>query len=118
MRLTRQAMHALAAEYVAGTLRGLARRRFESLARDNRELRDVLARWESLLTPLAENVKPVEPPSRVWRAIEARITPRSASASVEAVDSDAGFWRSLGMLASGFAAVLLVTLLWFSPPRA
>jgi anti-sigma-K factor RskA len=116
MRLTREAKHALAAEYVAGTLRGAARRRFEALARDDRELREVLGRWESLLTPLAENVEPVEPPPRVWRSIEARITPR---ASVQGeTDANAGFWRSLGMLASGLAAVLLVTLLWFSPRAA
>ena len=113
MRLTREAMHALAAEYVAGTLRGAARRRFEALARDDRELREILGRWEWLLTPLAEDVEPVEPPSRVWRSIEARITPRT---SVQGeTDANGGFWRSLGMLASGLSAVLLVTLLWFSP---
>ena len=116
MRLTREARHALAAEYVAGTLRGAARRRLEALARDDRELREILGRWESLLTPLAEDVQPVEPPARVWRAIEARIAPRAAPPAEK--DSDAGFWRSLAMLASGLAAVLLVTVLWFAPPRA
>jgi anti-sigma-K factor RskA len=116
MRLTREAMHALAGEYVAGTLRGAARRRFEALARSDREVREVLASWESLLTPLAEDIKAIEPPARVWRSIEARITPRASTATP--ADSDAGFWRSLGMLASGLAAVLLVTLLWSSPRAA
>ena len=36
MRLSDDALHLLAAEYVVGTLRGRARRRFESMARADR----------------------------------------------------------------------------------
>jgi anti-sigma-K factor RskA len=35
----------LAAEYVLGTLRGAARRRFEQLLPAHRELADAVARW-------------------------------------------------------------------------
>ncbi len=112
MRLTRDAIHALASEYVAGTLRGGARRRFEALARDDREVREVLERWEALLTPLAQNVPAVEPPARVWRSIESRIGARGAAAAPE---PGLGFWRSVGLLASGLAAILVVAFLWTAP---
>ena len=116
MRLTPEAVHALAAEYVAGTLRGPARRRFEALAREDREVGDALRRWESLLTPLADGIPPVEPPARVWRAIEARIG-GPARGSAKPVSGELGLWRAFGMLASGLAAVLIVALLWTSPNR-
>jgi anti-sigma-K factor RskA len=111
LKLSREALHALAGEYVVGTLRGQARRRFESLVRHDREAREILERWESALTPLAERLAPVEPPARVWRAIESRL----GGTKVE--DADLGFWRSFGLLASGLAAVLVVAIFWVSPAR-
>ena len=113
MRLSPDTLHALAAEYVVGTLRGRARRRFEAMARGDREAAAILAHWEAQLTPLAERVAPLEPPARVWAEIERRTqasTTRTASA-------EPGFWRSLAMLASGFAAVLAIAFLWPGPPR-
>jgi anti-sigma-K factor RskA len=109
MRLTSPALHALAAEYVVGTLRGAARRRFEAMARADREVAAIVERWECELTPLAERVAPVEPPARVWKAIERRLTARGAPAL--------DFWQSLGMLASGLATVLAVAFLWLAPAR-
>ena len=113
MRLSRDTLHALAAEYVVGTLRGRARRRFEALARGDREATEILAHWEAQLTPLAERVAPVEPPARVWSEIERRIEAPAARAG----HAEPGFWRGLAMLASGFAAVLAVAFLWLGPPR-
>ena len=110
MRLSRDALHALAAEYVVGTLRGRARRRFEAIARRDRDAGEILAQWESQLTPLAERMQPVEPPARVWSGIEARIGTRAEAGEL-------GFWRSLGMIASGLAAVLVIAVLWLAPAR-
>ena len=110
MRLSQAALHALAAEYVVGTLRGNARRRFESMARADRETGEILRRWEAELTPLAERLQPVEPPARVWSAIEARIRGETGR------EPEPGFWRGFGMIAAGLASVLVVALLWFSPP--
>jgi len=112
MRLTRETLHALAAEYVVGTLRGPARRRFERIARENREAREIVETWQSQLTPLAEQVRPVEPPARVWSAIEARLGRKAAQP-----EPGLNPWRSLAMLASGLAAVLAVAFLWFTPAR-
>jgi len=102
--------HALAAEYVVGTLRGRARRRFEAIARADTQVAAVLAEWERGLTPMAEDVPAVEPPARVWDAIEARIAPRGADKGAKAL----GFWRSFGLLAGGVASVLLAAFLYLS----
>ncbi len=115
MRLTRDAMHALAGEYVLGTLRGLARRRFEALARDDREAAAILRRWQDALTPLADRVAPVEAPARVWRAIEARI---AAGERPGGLWSSLAFWRGFGVMAAGAAAVLFAAFLWLAPQRA
>jgi len=123
MRLSREALHALAAEYVVGTLRGRARQRFESIARQDREAREILEAWQSQLTPLAERVPPVAPPARVWSAIQSRIgsktgdRPRFSGAEDEKRGLSPVFWRTLGMLASGLAAVLAVAFLWTTPAR-
>ncbi len=115
-RIPEAAHHALAAEYVLGTLRGRARQRFEDYRRNDGALDAVVREWEKWLTPLAEGLAPVEPPERVWRAIEARIGARPASAS-RSLWSSVGFWGGLG---AALAAVLvaLVVLLPRQPPGA
>ncbi len=110
-RLSSDAAHALAAEYVLGTLRGRARHRFEALARADRHLGDVLRLWEEELTPWAERIAPIEPPARVWHAIESRISPASSRVSRLASDS---FWRGFALISGGLASVLLAAFLWLS----
>ena len=114
MNLSRDAIHALAAECVLGTLRGAARRRFVALARADGETASILARWEAALTPLAERVQAVEPPQRVWRAIESRIGEREP----RGLWSSLSFWRGFGVMAGGAAAVLFAAFLWLVPQRA
>ena len=63
----------LAAEYALGTLRGGARRRFETWLRDDRTLRARVADWQGRLATLAELERPVMPPARVWAGIERRL---------------------------------------------
>ncbi|MGZ5572590.1 MAG: anti-sigma factor, partial [Usitatibacter sp.] len=104
--------HALAAEYVLGTLRGRARRRFEAIAHADGEVAAILRRWEEELTPLAERVPTVEPPARVWREIEARLGPRADPAG--GLWASVGFWRGFGLVAGGLASVLLATFLYLS----
>lgn len=63
----------LAAEYVLGTLRGRARRRFERLARSEIAVRSEIRFWESSLAGLAANLKPQSPPPSVWFSLLHRI---------------------------------------------
>jgi anti-sigma-K factor RskA len=101
--------HALAAEYVLGTLRGRARTRFESLARADAALASVVRGWEDYLTPLTEALEPVVPPERVWRNIAARIAPRGAPGT-PSLWASLGFWRLLGGALTVAVVALLATL--------
>lgn len=96
----------LAAEYALGTLRGPARARLRRWMRDDTALTRSVAEWETRLAPMAEAVRPVRPPARVWREIEARIVPRKKSS----------FWKALGLLASGAAAALVAVAVLLPPP--
>ena len=63
----------LASEYVLGTLRGSARRRFERW-RASTPLVDQRCRfWEERLMRLAKGLTPVQPPAHVWPAIQRRL---------------------------------------------
>lgn len=111
MKLSDDAVRALAAEYVLGTLRGRARARFEERLAIDSDLARAVRWWEAELTPLAERVAPVDPPARVWRAVESRISPRPSRT--------ASFWRPFGLVASGLATVLVAFFLWISTgPRS
>ena len=110
-RVPDTAQHALAAEYVLGTMRGRARRRFEALRAADRTLSDVVSAWEAMLTPLVDRIEPIEPPERVWKAIEARIGVRAAPAAASpSIWSSLAFWRGMGT-ALAVALVALVVML-------
>jgi anti-sigma-K factor RskA len=111
---------ALAAQYVAGTLRGPARRRMSALLAAHPALAAAVHDWQERLMPLAAAVPEVTPPPRVWRAIEARLWADAARASGAATDSGSwwrglAFWRGLTALASVGALVLSVALVRTPP---
>jgi anti-sigma-K factor RskA len=110
-KLSADLANALSAEYVLGTLRGRARRRFEAIARADPETAAILRRWEDGVTPLAAGMAPVEPPARVWREIETRIAPAAAAEA----KAGSGFWKAFGMVSGGLASVLLAFFL-LTPP--
>lgn len=96
----------LAAEYVLGTMRAGARRRFEALAPAHPALRQAVAQWQERLAPLTVSLVPVEPPRQVWQRIERQLFPSSAP-------EPAGWWRSLWVWRgwSGFATAAALALL-------
>ena len=63
----------LAAEYVLGTLRGPARRRFEALQAAHPTLGQARRDWERRLAALSTVAQPVAPSPRVWARIEQRL---------------------------------------------
>ncbi|MBL0729267.1 anti-sigma factor domain-containing protein [Piscinibacter sp. HJYY11] len=108
----------LAAAYVAGTLRGAARRRFVALTRVHPGLRQAVRDWEARLMPLTAAVEPVTPPPQVWQAIQRRIAPVVASGPAAAQPGWWGrlaVWRALTGIATT-AAVTLAVLLVQPPP--
>ena len=103
--------HALAGEYVLGTLRGPARARFEAMMAADPALRAIVARWEAELVPLAGAIPPITPHGRVWRAIESRI---GAPGRERGLWGSLGFWRGFGLMAGGLASILLAFFLYIS----
>ena len=111
----------LAADYALGTLAGPARRRFQRLMREDPALAEAVARWEMRLNPLVEALPPVEPPARLWRAIEheigagRRAAPKAPAAPAGLWHS-LGFWRGLGVAATALAAALALYIA-ITPPE-
>ena len=71
----RELVDRLAAEYVLGTLRGRARRRFERWL-VSPQVGDIVKRWEERLAGLEPPLGEVMPPATVWRGIEDRLALR------------------------------------------
>ena len=109
----------LASEYVLGTMKGGARRRFAEYLKRDAALRAEVARWETHLMPLNERLQPVTPHARVWEKIAARIGGPKADIPVEkkpvGLWESLAFWRNLGLGASGVAAALLTAMLVLKP---
>ena len=106
---------ALAAQYVAGTLRGPARRRFDALLPSHPALQAAVRQWQLRLMPLTGVLPPQAPPPRVWQAIERRLWPAVAPAPQSSWWSRLALWRGLSALA-GVAVVALAVLLAGPPP--
>ncbi|MBQ0928846.1 anti-sigma factor [Ideonella alba] len=109
----------LACEYVLGTLRGAARRRFDALLPAHPTLRRAVAAWQETLLPLAGSIAPVTPSARVWQAIEARLFGPSPTAAAPAPWWQRLLpWRVAAGLASTAALALAVALAVPPPPTA
>lgn len=105
----------LASEYVLGTLKGRARRRFERLVAERRIPVALVEQWEMRLNSLAESLPPEAPPARVWRAIEREIVGERTAPSatgqrfgLRAIWENLGFWRGFGLAAAAVAATLFL----------
>lgn len=107
----------LAADYVTGTLRGRARRRFEALLPAHANLRAAVRAWQARLMPLTAAIAPQPPSPQVWRRIEARLWGGAATpAPAPRWWARLAFWRGLSALAT--VAAVSLGLLLASPPPA
>ena len=101
----------LAAEYVLGTLRGGARRRFEGWLADDTVLRNAVAEWQGRLACLAELGHAVMPPGTVWNGIERRLWSAQAAPWWQFWRLEgARPWGALAIAASGVAVALAIML--------
>lgn len=116
----------LAAEFVLGTLKGQARKRFQRLLNEDQSLDRVVGYWEYRLGQLGLDLTPVEPPDAVWQAIQRHVgietsVQRPPVRSHGKFWQRAGFWRGWAALATA-ACVALAAVLWvvpaMSPQRA
>jgi len=106
-----QRNHALAAEYVLGTLTGAARRRFETWMLESPRVRRQVWYWERRFQPLNGSITERRPPASVWRQVRARIDRRDRKGA-----GPGAWWWPLG---SALAASLIIalTLFWPSTPE-
>ncbi len=109
----------LAASHALGTLRGGARRRFESVARDNAAVRAAALVWQSRLASMAELQQPVAPDPAVWVRIRNLIEAeqqqgapeRQRIAPAAQPPARGGWLRSLALWRGAAAAGALATVL-------
>ena len=103
----------LAAEYVLGTLRHGARRRFDTLQARHAVIRRAVEQWQDRLCPLAEFAAPVAPRPQVWDNISHQIGLKQPSNAswLQRLRDNLGFWRGLSLASSTLAALLVVVLL-------
>ena len=96
----------LAAEYVLGTLRGRARRRFEVLMGAHPALRQAVLAWYERLMPLTALLKPVQPYPATWQRVQQRLFNHRAPPALKPVP----WWRRV-VLWQGAAAFATVAAL-------
>jgi anti-sigma-K factor RskA len=116
-----QRVDMLAAEYVLGTLRGAARRRFQRYVDGDTVVRRAVEEWQRRISPLAELAEPRMPPADVWEAIERRLGLSSAREAARprsvvekpvrpsgSIFENLAFWRGWALGVTGLAAVAAV----------
>lgn len=112
MKNRREYDSALAAEYALGTLRGLARVRFERRVRRDPRLAADVASWQSLFTQLDNQLAPLEPPERVWKRLELQLP------AINVRHIKRNRWSYAGWaVAAALAAILVIPRLLVTPPR-
>jgi anti-sigma-K factor RskA len=102
----RELVDRLASEYVLGTLRGRARKRFERWL-VSPQVKAMVIAWEDRLAGLEPPMEKVTPPAAVWRGIEGRLSLRSGR----------GAMRWLAVAASVLLVSVLGVLMMRDPPQ-
>ncbi|MDC0661142.1 anti-sigma factor [Marinobacter sp. SS21] len=110
MRKTPERIERLAAEYVLGSLQGLARRRFERWMMESATVRREVWYWEQHVGALNEMVPQRQPPARVWQNIQQRLWPEPLPRSDVGPGRDwlLGGWSLLATAAALVLALVLV----------
>ena len=101
---------ATAGEYVLGTLPLAEREAFQRRILNEPALVAEVARWETHFDPIADEVRPVSPPAKVWNNVERRLFPERTAPT-----GSVRLWKWLS-LGSVCASIALLALLWLGQP--
>ncbi|MFK3864733.1 anti-sigma factor [Pseudoalteromonas rhizosphaerae] len=101
----------LAAEYVLGTLKGSARKRFQRLMLSSNRVREATWMWEQHLNNLASSIKSVPPDSHVWEVISQRIDPQQAVVPNNVIQPKTSIWQAWSLIATA-ASIVLALIIW------
>jgi anti-sigma-K factor RskA len=105
----------LAAAHALGTLRGGARRRFETIAREQPVVRAAALEWAARVASLGELQAPAQPAPQVWTRIENLVradTEQAALARQRApAEAPRGWWHKLALWRGAGLAGLTAALL-------
>ena len=97
----------LAAEYVLGVLDAQQRREAEQRLTRDPAFASEVAFWEQRLGGLADGVRPVAPPAKIWSGIEAALMPRPARSNLW---NSVVFWRWSAIASAALAAASLAVV--------
>ena len=109
-------LYRLSGEYVLGTLRGGARRRFEGLLSGSPLARRAVAEWQDRLHPMAEFAPAAQPSPKVWTNLSKQLGLNVSLARDDklafwrGLHNDLAFWRGLGMVSTLLATILISVL--------
>jgi anti-sigma-K factor RskA len=109
----------LAAEFVLGLLDAEGLAQVARLRRRDGRLDAALATWTTQLTPLADDLSPVQPPARLWTAIATATSPVAAPPRRARLWENLAFWRYFGLGSGVFGVAALAAALFavsFSSP--
>jgi anti-sigma-K factor RskA len=102
----------LAGDYVLGTLRGGARRRFERELQQHPALRERVERLQHRLAPMASFVPPESAPAHTWPRLEARLFGASAPRRGWA------WWLAAAWATVASVALMVVSgVIWLAPEQ-
>ncbi|MFT2091767.1 anti-sigma factor domain-containing protein [Paraglaciecola sp. 2405UD69-4] len=115
--LAEETRHALAAEYVIGTMHGKARKRYQALIMQYPEIRETTYVWEQHFNALGEHLEPIAPDPIVWEKIVQRLDNEAANSeasNVVKLEPRLTLLKSLPLVATAAAIILALVML---PPK-
>ena len=105
-------LDALAGQYVLGTLKGLARKRFQRLLLSSSKAREAIFMWEQNLNNLASAITPQAPSDSVWENILQGIESKPQP-SKTVVQTKPSLWQTWSFIAT--AACIVIAFLVLKP---
>lgn len=113
--LAEQTKHALAAEYVIGTMHGMARKRYQRLMVQYPQIKEATEQWEAHFNNLGSQLTPIAPDASVWNKIvqrlDSEVTPKTSNNVVPLQKAQSSIWKGWSLLATAAALILAVVLI-------